>query len=222
MLDRELFALLDATADAAFALSEQGEIRSWNKAAEQLFGYRADQVIGKSCAQVLRGTGTLGTRVCHQGCSVLECAGQQTPIPNFDMNVMTRSGQRRWVNISTLVSRNKRNASTLVIHLARDISEQKRTEELTRKMFELSQQLGNLEQPLAHLPVIKPAPVSPLSQRERHILRLFAEGKTAEHIAGSLNISLQTLRNHLHHVNRKLRTHNRLEAVMHALQRKLI
>ena len=30
------------------------------------------------------------------------------------------------------------------------------------------------------------------------------------------------LRNHLHHINQKLRTHNRLEAVMNAIQRKLI
>ena len=32
-------------------------------------------------------------------------------------------------------------------------------------------------------------------------------------IARTLGITAQTLRNHLHHINRKLRTHNRLEAV---------
>ena len=37
-----------------------------------------------------------------------------------------------------------------------------------------------------------------------------------------LGITAQTLRNHLHHINQKLRTHNRLEAVMNAIQRKLI
>jgi DNA-binding CsgD family transcriptional regulator len=30
------------------------------------------------------------------------------------------------------------------------------------------------------------------------------------------------LRNHLHHINRKLRTHSRLEAVTHAQQRGLL
>lgn len=57
---------------------------------------------------------------------------------------------------------------------------------------------------------------------ERHILRLFAEGKDSDEVARSLGISPQTLRNHLHHINQKLRTHNRLEAVMNAIQRKLI
>lgn len=66
------------------------------------------------------------------------------------------------------------------------------------------------------------SPAAELSEQERRILQLFAEGKNSTQIARTLDISLQTLRNHLHHINQKLRTHNRLEAVMNALQRKLI
>jgi DNA-binding CsgD family transcriptional regulator len=64
--------------------------------------------------------------------------------------------------------------------------------------------------------------VTPLSSQELEILRMFAAGNDAPKIAKALGISSQTLRNHLHHVNKKLRTHNRLEAVTHALQRRLI
>jgi PAS domain-containing protein len=39
VLERELFELLEGTAEAAFAISDQSEICSWNKAAERLFGY---------------------------------------------------------------------------------------------------------------------------------------------------------------------------------------
>ncbi len=84
-------------------------------------------------------------------------------------------------------------------------------------MLELSKQLGQLG-----VSTVRPSPVSPLSEQEKHILRLFAEGKNSPEIAKELTISLQTLRNHLHHINQKLRTHNRLEAVMNAIQRKLI
>ena len=66
------------------------------------------------------------------------------------------------------------------------------------------------------------APVEPLSEQEVRILKLFAEGRSSTTIARKLSISAQTLRNHLHHINRKLRTHTRLEAVTHALQRGLI
>jgi len=57
---------------------------------------------------------------------------------------------------------------------------------------------------------------------QSQLLRLFAEGKDSDDVARILGISPQTLRNHLHHINQKLRTHNRLEAVMNAIHRKLI
>ena len=65
-------------------------------------------------------------------------------------------------------------------------------------------------------------PVSPLSEQEQRILRLFVKAKNSAEIARELGITLPTLRNHLHTINEKLRTHNRLEAVMHAMQRGLI
>lgn len=65
-------------------------------------------------------------------------------------------------------------------------------------------------------------PVESLSEQERRILKLFAEGSNATTIARKLSIAPQTLRNHLHHINQKLRTHNRLEAVIHAQRRGLL
>jgi two-component system, NarL family, response regulator DesR len=65
-------------------------------------------------------------------------------------------------------------------------------------------------------------PASPLSSQELETLKMFAAGNSSSKIARKLGMSLQTLRNHLHRINVKLRTHNRLQAVMHAMQRKLI
>jgi PAS domain S-box-containing protein len=217
MLESELFTFLGRTADAVFVLSDQGEIGFWNKAAERLFGYPAEEVRGKSCYQVLEGIGPLGTRVCHEGCSVMECAGKQSEIPSFDMSVKTRSGQRIWINMSTIVFDNARTGHRLLVHLARDITDQKKTEQLLHKVLDLTQQLNQLGEPAE-----RAAPVSDLSEQEIHVLRLFAEGKSQANVAKSLGISSQTLRNHLHHINQKLRTHNRLEAVMHAIHRKLL
>ena len=217
MLENELFALLQGTTDAAFSVSEEGEIKSWNKAAEKLFGYSAAEAVHKTCYEILEGMGPLGTRVCHQNCSVAECAGGSTEIPNFDMSVKTRSGERLWINMSTLVFDNQRTGRRLLIHLAHDVTEQKKSEELTHKMLDLSKQLSSVSEVS-----VRAAPISPLSDQEKHILRRFAEGKDGDEVAHILGISPQTLRNHLHHINQKLRTHNRLEAVMNAIQRKLI
>jgi DNA-binding CsgD family transcriptional regulator len=105
----------------------------------------------------------------------------------------------------------------LIVHLAHDITDQRKSEELLRKVTALSRQLAAIPDVIGH-----PAPVSPLSDQEKEILHLFSVGKSSTEIARKLRITLQTLRNHLHHINRKLHTHNRLEAVTHAVQRKLL
>jgi DNA-binding CsgD family transcriptional regulator len=51
---------------------------------------------------------------------------------------------------------------------------------------------------------------------------LIRESQNFSESARGLGITLPTLRNHLHSINEKLRTHKRLEAVMHAMQRGLI
>ena len=133
------------------------------------------------------------------------------------MTVKTRSGQRLWINMSTIVWDNPRTGGRLLIHLAHDITEQKKTEELAQKVLDRSRQLGEIGQT-----AVRAEPIPPPSDQEKQLLRLFADGKTSQSVAKSLGISMQTLRNHLHHINQKLRTHNRLEAVMNAIQRKLI
>ena len=80
---------------------------------------------------------------------------------------------------------------------------------------------ANQFRPSATAGLAAPPVVAPTGQARRPP-RLFAEGSTPAAIAHTLSISAQTLRNHLHHINRKLRTHNRLEAVTHALRRGLI
>lgn len=217
MLETELFAFLERTSDAAFAVTEQGVICSWNKSAERMFGYSQAEALERTCFELLHGLGALGTKVCMGECSVQQCAAQRMEIADFDLQVTIRSGDRLWINVSTIVFDEPRRSRRLIVHLARDVSHRKRNEELLAKMMEVSQQLaasaGELD---------GQAPVMPLSEQERRILRLFAKGRNSSEIARELGITLPTLRNHLHYINEKLRTHNRLEAVMHAMHRGLI
>lgn len=217
MLEAELFAFLENTADGVFAVRESGEICFWNRAAQELFGYSEKEVLGKTCSAILHGVGTLGTQVCHERCVELHNTRQPKPMPNFDLNVTTGGGERKWVNISSIAYLDHRTQKTLVVHLVRDISAQKKREDVFRKMIAISREVSSLDDTMNGA-----APVTPLSSQELEILRMFAAGNDAPRIAKALGITPQTLRNHLHHINRKLRTHNRLEAVTHALQRHLI
>jgi PAS domain S-box-containing protein len=217
MLERDLFDLLDHTADAAFAVTDGGEIRSWNAGAEALFGFGRVEAVGKTCFELFQGCGVLGTLVCTENCHVRDCAAHHEAIPDFDLEVNTRSGQRIWVNMSTLVYEDPKSGRRRIVHLARNIEGRKHREALAERMLLVSKELVEMSDDS-----MRPAPVNPLSEQERHVLRCFGEGKSPVDIARELEITAQTLRNHLHHINQKLRTHNRLEAVTHAIRRKLI
>ena len=217
MLERELFDLLEGTSDAAFVISDDDEICSWNKGAEKLFGYTAAEALNNTIPTLLQGRGPLGCDIEADNCSVRRRAEKHLEIPNFDLEVKVRSGGRIWVNISTLVYENPRNHRCLIVHFARDISDRKKIEGLLRKMLDISRQLSDVREV-----ALRPVPINPLSEQEKEILRSFSMGKNSAEIARALKITLQTLRNHLHHINQKLHTHNRLEAVTHAMQRRLL
>jgi len=212
-----LSKLLEGTADAGFAVNNQGLICAWNRAAERLFGYPASEVVDKPCAPLFQGRSSLGTEICGEPCSLIDCALLHEEIPNYDMQVTVRSGRRLWVNVSILVFRDERTNRHLVAHLMRNISPRKKAEELTQKLMRIAHQISAL--PKGDLSL---AAVRPLTDQERRVLRLLAEGKPSSSVARELSIKMATLRNHLLHINKKLHTHNRLEAVIQATQRGMI
>jgi len=128
-----------------------------------------------------------------------------------------RSRGRIWVNVSTIVFDNRRTGRRLFVRLARDITRRRTKEALSNRVLEAARQLVSLTDDAPDH-----TPVEPLSEQELRILKLFADGSNSTTIARTLRISAQTLRNHLHRINRKLRTHNRLEAVTHAQLRGLL
>jgi DNA-binding NarL/FixJ family response regulator len=60
---------------------------------------------------------------------------------------------------------------------------------------------------------------SPLSSRELQVLELVATGQTNKEIAQALDISNQTVKNHISSILRKLAVNDRMQAVFYALSR---
>jgi DNA-binding NarL/FixJ family response regulator len=61
-----------------------------------------------------------------------------------------------------------------------------------------------------------------LTEREREVLRLIAEGKENSQIAEELFISLQTVKNHVSNILGKLEVENRVQAAVQAVQGRLL
>lgn len=217
MLEGQLAELLEGTSDTAFAADLQGEIRTWNRAAEKLFGYPASYAIGKTCAAVVGGRIPAEIPVCREFCDILECVRTGREVPNYDMEVKTSSGKSVWVNVSFLVTFNEHKGRRFFVHFMRDISERKQAEQLTNKMLKLAKDLISGTDESIALP-----PISPLTPQEKKILHLMASGKNSAEVTAEVQISMRTLRNHISNVNQKLHTTNRIEAIVQALKRGLI
>jgi PAS domain S-box-containing protein len=219
MLESELFELMERTSDAAYSVTKTGEICSWNAGAEKLFGYSAEEVLKRNVDDVLHARDVLGTAALSGGtdAAVRQWDEDSAGIPHFDLNVEKKDTARLWINVSTLVFDNPRTGRRLFVRIARDVDQRRQRELLFDRMIETARDVvAIVDDKTEH------APVDLLSDQERRILKLFSSGGTPATIARELVISPQTLRNHLHHINRKLRTHNRLEAVTHAQMRGLI
>jgi DNA-binding NarL/FixJ family response regulator len=63
------------------------------------------------------------------------------------------------------------------------------------------------------------AKVSQLSPRERQVMSLMAEGRTAEGVGDQLGVSVETVRTHVRNAIRKLQARNRVHAIAIALER---
>ena len=61
-----------------------------------------------------------------------------------------------------------------------------------------------------------------LSEREREVLKLLADGLTVKEVAARLNLSVKTVDVHKYNLMRKLDIHDRAELIKYAIQNKLI
>jgi DNA-binding NarL/FixJ family response regulator len=61
-----------------------------------------------------------------------------------------------------------------------------------------------------------------LTEREREVLQLLAEGKSNKEAAGVLNLSLSTIETHRTNLMQKLNLHSTAEIVLYAVRKKII
>jgi DNA-binding NarL/FixJ family response regulator len=65
-------------------------------------------------------------------------------------------------------------------------------------------------------------PISQLTEQERAVLALLANGQRNARIADELCISIRTVENHLYHIYHKLGVSSRIEAALYALRNDLV
>ena len=120
---RRLVHLVESSADAIFALSLEGRIVTWNAAASQIFGYAADEVVGKD-ASVLVPEAQAGALAEVLG-SVR--AGQTRA--HYEMRHRRRNGSEFDASVTMSVIRDDEGRIVGVSKVLRDITDQKAAEQ---------------------------------------------------------------------------------------------
>jgi PAS domain S-box-containing protein len=122
-LGRRLAAIVESSDDAIISKDLSGTITTWNKGAERLFGYLAEEVIGKSITILIP-----PDRVNEEG-GILERIRRGEPVDHFETKRRRKDGTI--VDISLTVSPVTDESGRIIgaSKIARDITEQKRREQ---------------------------------------------------------------------------------------------
>ena len=128
----------------------------------------------------------------------------------------------RWISVSILLfPTNEDNSASLVVHLFRDATKKKQREQFILQMLEEAERIQAAT--LSPIPVASTQSLADeLTDREREVLSLLAQGLNTHDIAKSLSISSSTVRNHVQNILNKLQVHSRLEAVAYAFEHGLV
>lgn len=214
MQKREIKKLVDSTADPAFAVNGLHNIEYWNKSAEDFFGIKSKEAIGKGCSVIIEGYDECG-KFCTLDCSIIEASEKQKAVRSFDLQVKTSRGMK-WCNISILVANENKAVSPHTIHILRPIDVTKRLEVLVRDFVVNETSLSAEHAKELTASTRTPARETNLTDRELEVIKLLAKGNTTKTIAEKLFISRTTVNNHVQHILKKLNAHTRLEAIRRA------
>jgi PAS domain S-box-containing protein len=139
----QLRAIVECSEDAIVSKSLDGIIQSWNRGAEELYGYTSQEAVGKPISLVVP------PERRHEESNILERIRQGMLTKHFETVRMRKDGKPVDVSISVSPIRDPRGEIVGASHIARDIREQRELEEQMRQTQKL-ESLGVLAGGLAH------------------------------------------------------------------------
>ena len=217
--------LLDVLAEApygAYAIDMGQRIVFWNDSAERLLGYNADEVLGRRCYDAVGGVAEGEAMRCGGNCSVVQWSKRGRIAPSQTLTIRTKDGARRWMSMfHILLLASPRERST-VVHIFHDVSQEVEARQVLQKLSNIVVAATGSQSTKRVLPRASDPGADPLSQREREVLHLLAQGMSAGDLAEKLDVSVATVRNHIQHILSKLGVHSRLEAVVAASRQGLL
>ncbi len=117
-------AIVDSAEDAIISKNLEGVIQTWNRAAERIFGYLPDEVVGKSITLLIP-----PDRLAEEQ-EILTRIKRGERIEHYEAVRVTKDGRRIPVSLTVSPIKNARGEIVGASKIARDISERKEAERI--------------------------------------------------------------------------------------------
>lgn len=144
----ELAAIVECSDDAILSKTLDGIITSWNSAAEKIYGYTAEEAIGRPVSILVPSDKWDEIR------DILRKISNSERVSNFDTIRLRKNGERIPVSIAVSAIKNEAGEVVGVSTIARDITERKRSEQEREKLLaELRDALANVKTLSGLLPI---------------------------------------------------------------------
>jgi PAS domain S-box-containing protein len=128
-----LAAVVESSSDAIVSKDLNGIITSWNRAAERIFGFTADEAVGQSIMMIIPDDRQ------HEEAAIIDRIRAGQRVEHFETLRRRKSGELITVSVTISPITDSRGAIIGASKIARDLTSQKQTEELLRMAGEAAQ-----------------------------------------------------------------------------------
>ncbi len=201
-----LHDIFSRAADAVFAIDGARCIVYRNEAFTRVFQHRLSGSSNQRCNDVVCGNTLGGHPFCRPDCSVARTLLNGQPVEHFDLTILQAKGEPLWFCVGAFPLPEVSDAAAVC--MLRPVS-----------VYKVLSRLADAQ---AVKDAMSPAAVQVLTQRERQILNMLAEGQSTQALAAVLHINYVTARNHIHNILTKLGVHSQAEAVSYAYRHHLL
>jgi PAS domain S-box-containing protein len=108
--------ILDSIADGVFTVDMSFRITSFNRAAEEITGYRREEAIGRPCSQVFRAAN------CKNGCVLRRSIETGQQLVNIPVEIQNKHGDRIPISVSAAVLYNRDGSPIGGVETFRDLT----------------------------------------------------------------------------------------------------
>jgi PAS domain S-box-containing protein len=176
--ERWLAAIVDSSDDAIVSKTLDGAIRSWNAGAERIFGYRAEEIVGRSILTLIPPELHDEERV------IVERLSRRERIEHYETVRLRKGGARVQVSLSVSPICDGANRVLGAAKIARDVTESNRLRDAERELtLQLQEQAVELEQQIEEAQSLQ----EELEQTNEELLRAAESARDAQEEAERAN-----------------------------------